>query len=790
LQTYLEYTGQVDSEGRKFGTNTDTDGRFHSKWLNMMYPRLYLARNLLREDGVIFVTIDDGEVSHLRSLMDELFGEEHFLAVIAWEKRYTRSNNARLFYSLKDSIVAYRRSDAVSLLREARTDKAKGIYDNPDNDQRGAWTSSSYVNPARKEARPNLVYPITNPFSGEVVEHPTHAWKYEPKQHERHVKEDRLWWGRSGGAKYPRLKNFLHEMSEGLVPVDLWDYQSTGTTDEGGLEVKDMFGDAVFDNPKPSRLIGRMLALATTADDPAVVMDFFAGSGATGQAVLGANKQDGGNRKFILVQLPEPTGREDYPTIAEITKERVRRVIQKLNDDDAGKLDLDGGKKQDRGFRVFKLAESNFTTWDAEQAKDAEGLARQLFDHIDHIREGRTGDDLLHEILLKSGFPLATPVETLELCGKTVHSVAGGALLICLDRALTLDLIRAMRPAPPSAWSAWTRDSPRTTSSRPMPCRSSRPRASPASGRCEGMARKAKRGGSEHRFGGDWTEQKLDVVAKYLSAYTKALKKKTFEKLYIDAFAGTGYREAGREDEGAPAASALLFPDLAEAEPQALLEGSARRALGTDPPFDRYVFIERDASRCAQLEPLRTEFPALADAIEIRQGEANSEIQGLCDGGWRTRRAVLFLDPYGMQVEWATIEAVARTQAIDLWILFPLGMGVNRLLKKSGDIPEPWRQALNRLLGTEDWFDEFYRVETTATLFGDEERVVKRSTEVIGKYFNRRLETVFAGVAPEPAVLRNSRNAPLYLLCFAVGNPGRARDIALRIANHILEGVR
>jgi len=303
------------------------------------------------------------------------------------------------------------------------------------------------------------------------------------------------------------------------------------------------------------------------------------------------------------------------------------------------------------------------------------------------------------------------------------------------------------------------------------------------------MARKMKRGGSEQRFGGDWTERKLDIVAKYLSAYTTALKNTTFEKLYVDAFAGTGYRGARREDDGGPASSALLLPDLADAEPQALLEGSARRALATDPCFDRYVFIEREAIRCAQLETLKTDFPAIAGSIEIRQGEANAEIQSLCAGDWRTRRAVLFLDPYGMQVEWATIEAIARTQAIDLWILFPLGIGVNRLLAKSGDIPDSWRRRLDLLLGTVGWYDEFYRVEATPTLFGgEEERVVKASTEAIGKYFLQRLESVFAGIAPEPAVLRNSRNVPLYLLCFAVGN-ARGRDIALRIASHLLKEV-
>lgn len=207
----------------------------------------------------------------------------------------------------------------------------------------------------------------------------------------------------------------------------------------------------------------------------------------------------------------------------------------------------------------------------------------------------------------------------------------------------------------------------------------------------------------------------------------------------------------------------------------------------TDPRFERYVFIERSAERCAQLEALKTEFPAFANDIEIRQGDANAEIQALCSEDWRSRRAVLFLDPYGMQVEWATIEAIARTQAIDLWLLFPLGIGVNRLLTRSGEIPESWRLRLDLLLGTKDWYDEFYRVETTPTLFGgDQERVVKASTETIGRYFSRRLESVFAGVAVQPGVLRNSKQNPLYLLCFAVGN-ARGKDIALRIANHLMK---
>jgi three-Cys-motif partner protein len=293
----------------------------------------------------------------------------------------------------------------------------------------------------------------------------------------------------------------------------------------------------------------------------------------------------------------------------------------------------------------------------------------------------------------------------------------------------------------------------------------------------------------EHQFGGDWTTRKLEVLAGYLRSYTTALRNTPFRKLYIDAFAGTGYRDAGRGDEeGSP--QSALFPDMAEPEPQSFLDGSARLALKTEPRFDQYIFIERSPERCVHLERLKSEFPALAHLVDIQQGDANVKIQELCARDWRSTRAVLFLDPYGMQVEWKTIQAIAQTRAIDLWLLFPLGIGVNRLLTKTGDIPESWRRRLNLLLGTEDWYDEFYKVEITPTLFGDDkERVVKATMETIARDFTDRLKEVFAGVAEEPGVLRNSANNPLYLLCFAVGNE-RGKDIALRIAQHLLKEVR
>lgn len=446
LQTYLEYTGQVDAEGRKFRTNADTDGRFHSKWLNMMYPRLYVARNLLRQDGVMFVTIDDTEHDNLRKACSEIFGEENFVANVVWEKKYAKQNDATWLSTSHDHILVFARDKSVWRPNTlTRTQAQLRGYANPDNDPRGLWQSVVYTCNKTKEERPNLYYPIKHPTTGvEVWPSATRVWGYEKPTHERNVAEGRLWWGAKGDLEKPRLKVFLSEVGEGVVPDTLWLRSDVGDNQDAKRILVELLPAASFETPKPPSLIARMLALATAPQADDIVLDFFAGSGTTAQAVLEQNATDRGNRKFLLVQLPEPASRGEFSTLAEVTKERVRRVIQKMNDEDASKLALDGGAKPDRGFRVFKLAESNFTTWDAEQPKDAEALGKQLELHVEHLRDGRTQDDQLYEILLKSGYPLTTAVETIELAGKPVFSAAGGAFLLCLDRSLTLELIRAM----------------------------------------------------------------------------------------------------------------------------------------------------------------------------------------------------------------------------------------------------------------------------------------------------------------------------------------------------------
>jgi adenine-specific DNA-methyltransferase len=447
-EEFLKRSNQKDENDNRLVANTESNGRFHSDWLSMIYSRLKLSRNLLKEDGLIFISIDDGEVANLRRCCDEIFGENNFIAQIAWEKRYTRSNNAKRFYSLKDNIIVFRKSEQLDLIKEKRTEKADSGYRNPDNDPKGAWTTSSYVNPATKEARPNLVYGIINPLTGEAVHHPTHAWKFSLAEHKAHVESNRMWWGGDGSAEFPRLKIYLSDQTEGMVPIDLWDYKSSGTTDEGGSEIKSLFGSAVFDTPKPTKLIKRMLGIATEVSSNDIILDFFAGSATTAHAVIQLNSEDGGNRKFIMVQLPEPCLEKSealkagYKTIAEIGKERIRRAGTQIL---AGSYNADW--KRDIGFRVMKVDTSNmadiyYIPDNVEQKK--------LLDAVSNIKSDRNNpEDLLFQVLVDWGVDLTLPIRKEQIQKKDIFFVDSNALVACFDRGITEELVKELADRKP-----------------------------------------------------------------------------------------------------------------------------------------------------------------------------------------------------------------------------------------------------------------------------------------------------------------------------------------------------
>ncbi len=447
LQTYLAYTGQLDAEGRRFGTNTDADGRFHSKWLNMMYPRLYLARSLLKDDGLVFCSIDDVELAQLRKLCDEIFGEHNFVAVLVWKKSYGGGAKTKHVVGLHEYVVVYARNrDSVGFLELPHDPAILRYYKFRDEhfDTRGPYRTQPLATTSMDE-RPNLRFPIV--WEGHEV-WPEKQWQWSRERVERALAANELVITKRSDKWVVDYKQYLRDESgkeRGSKPFSILEgpYTQVGTK-----ELQDLgLADSGFTFPKPTGLLKEFVQYC---DEDAVVLDFFCGSGTTAQAVLELNEQDGGRRRFILVQLPEPTDKDEYETIADIAKERVRRVIQGIKEQGESQLGLDGTGDRDRGFRVFNLAESSFATWQVDKPQDTVALTDQLELHVDHIRNGRSEQDLLYEILLKSGFPLTTPVEILALEGKPVYSVAGGDLLVCLDRALTLGVIRAMATRQPA----------------------------------------------------------------------------------------------------------------------------------------------------------------------------------------------------------------------------------------------------------------------------------------------------------------------------------------------------
>ncbi|WP_367271202.1 site-specific DNA-methyltransferase [uncultured Oscillibacter sp.] len=442
---YIANSGQYDEAGNRLVQNTESNGRFHTDWLNMIYPRLKLAKDLLTDDGVIFISIDDVEAANLTKICDEIFGKSNFITDIIWEKRYTRNNDAKLMSTVVDHILCYRKSDQRVKLREPRTDKQNATYANPDNDPRGVWTSVLFTSQRTREERPNLSYAVKNPISGQLIEHPTNAWKYSKKQYEQLAADNRLYWGKDGGNSYPRLKRFLSELDDGIVPINLWYYKDTATLDEGTKLVDGILGKDVFDYPKPIQLIQRMLKLMEGSDY--IALDFFSGSATTAHAVMQLNAEDCGHRKFIMVQLPEETDEKSeaykagYKNICEIGKERIRRAGAKIKaDSPMTTQDLD------IGFRVLKCDGSNMK----DVFYNPSDYTPNMFESLtDNIKEDRTPEDLLFQVMLDLGILLSSKIESIEIAGKKVYSVADGFLLACFDEKVTEDVITEMAKRSP-----------------------------------------------------------------------------------------------------------------------------------------------------------------------------------------------------------------------------------------------------------------------------------------------------------------------------------------------------
>jgi adenine-specific DNA-methyltransferase len=434
ISNYLQLTGQIDSDGRKISSNTEASGRFHTDWLNMMYPRLKLARNLLKDDGVIFVAIDGGEASNLAALLNEVYGEENCIVNVVWEKRVSPANDAKWFSSDHDLILVYAKNkDIWRPQRLQRNSEQLEYYKNPDNDTRGLWNSATYTCNKSKDERPNLYYLITNPNTGEEVwPKETAVWKYGPDVTKKNIEEGRLYWGADGTASSPRIKLFLSDM-DNVVPRSVWSYDDAGHTQEATGELKSLFdGSQVFDSPKPVRLLRRIADVAGLSSGD-IVLDFFAGSGTTGHALAEKAVAESQDLHYVLVQLPEPTVDGTYPTIADITKERLRRAGGKIREENpmfAGDL----------GFRVFKLDSSNIRAWEPER-DDLEGAVQQS---IEHLKLDRTEQDILFELLLKLGLDLTVPIVERTIAGKTVHSIGGGVLLACLATEIAASAVEPL----------------------------------------------------------------------------------------------------------------------------------------------------------------------------------------------------------------------------------------------------------------------------------------------------------------------------------------------------------
>ena len=450
MARYKEVTQQTTK------SNPETMGRYHTNWLNMMYPRLRLAANLLREDGVIFISIDDNEVMNLRKLCDEVFGEENFVAQFIWERAFAPKNDARYVSNSHDYVLMYAKSiESFDIGKLERTEEINSRYKNPDNDPRGDWTSGDL---SVKTYNANTDYEITTP-SGRKVNPPHGAcWRVSRERFAELVADNRIWFGENGD-NVPRLKRFVSEIQDGIVPTSILFYKDVGHSQEGRQELKRVFDDkGYFDGPKPVRLISRLLRIGNVKKDD-IVLDFFSGSATTAHAVIKANADDGDSRKFIMVQLPEVTAenseayKDGYKNICEIGKERIRRAGKKILDENTQvQLGDEEKKPLDVGFKVFKLDTSNLKTWDSTPIEEhqIDLFYERLNSMIDTVKDDRTDMDVVYEVMLKMGIPLDVPVTYIEVNDKIVYIVGEFLLMVCLANKITAEDIEGMAAYAPA----------------------------------------------------------------------------------------------------------------------------------------------------------------------------------------------------------------------------------------------------------------------------------------------------------------------------------------------------
>ena len=441
---YMGNSGQYDEEGNRLVTNTESNGRFHTDWLNMIYPRLKLAKDLLADDGVVFISIDENEMDNLRKICDDVFGESNFIGQFIWQRR-TSPDMRKLVSTAHDYIVTYGKNtgNLSNTINKVRlTEKDAVNYSNLDNDPRGPWASSDFT---AQGFRPNQMYEITTPGGAKYTPPEGRCWKNIESEFLKQCEEGRMWFGKDGMG-IPRRKTYLSER-DGKNVWTWWPNSEVGHSQEATQEVKNLFdGHAYFDYPKPVRLLKKIIQIGT--HDDSIILDFFSGSATTAHAMIKLNTEDNGHRKFILVQLPEMTSidsdayKAGYKNICEIGKERIRRAGKKIKED-AG---LTAPDDLDIGFRCLRLDESNmkpvYYTPDEVDQQD-------LFSLVDNVKENRTPEDLLFQVMLDLGVLLSSSIETKEIAGKKVFNVADGFLLACFDHDVTEETVKAIAQMKP-----------------------------------------------------------------------------------------------------------------------------------------------------------------------------------------------------------------------------------------------------------------------------------------------------------------------------------------------------